>query len=220
MDNAVVYFHINKQTHKVFYVGIGVGFRPFRTSGRSVLWNRVVVKHGFYVKIIHQNLSWQEAKEKEVFYINHFGRIDNRTGILVNHTDGGDGTLGCVNNVGSKRTEESRQKISRALKGRKINPVAVKNSVDAKRIKREERKRLGIVKPKRIMSESELARIRTMNIGKRHTEEFKKIKSEQMKGRVFSEETKRKISEAKKGCVVPEERRKRISETLKARNAA
>lgn len=41
-----------------------------------------------YKKIL-ENLTEDIAYEKEIEFIKHFGRIDNRTGILANHTDGG-----------------------------------------------------------------------------------------------------------------------------------
>jgi len=193
-----LYFHFKATTKEVFYVGIGIGKRAYRESGRSQLWNRYKDKFGLLVEIIEFFDTWEDAKIKEIFYIKQFGRIDKRTGILVNHTDGGDGSLGCVYNVGKKRSSEQRQKISTALKGRKINPEAVANSVVAKKINREKRKLEGIPRKKRRLGEGELERLQTVNIGRKLSDERKKSISEKLKGRIFSEETRRKNSEGVK----------------------
>jgi hypothetical protein len=55
------------------------------------------------------------AFEMEKYLIAHYGRRDLKTGILCNLTDGGEGC------VGQKMSEESRQKMSLAKKGNKIN---------------------------------------------------------------------------------------------------
>lgn len=56
-----------------------------------------------------------EAHEKERELIALYGRRDNKTGFLTNHTDGGEGTVGRV------VTEETRLKMSNAKMGNKIN---------------------------------------------------------------------------------------------------
>ena len=120
VNKFCVYFHFNKKTDEVFYVGIGTGYRAKRFSQRNDIWHRIVEKYGFYYKIIHENLTWDEACGYEKKYISEFGRRNNKTGQLANMTDGGDGTPGCKWNVGKKRTKEQRERISNSLKGRKI----------------------------------------------------------------------------------------------------
>jgi hypothetical protein len=46
-------------------------------------------------QIIFDGLSEEDAFDIEVKFIAHFGRLDNKTGILANHTDGRDGQSGC-----------------------------------------------------------------------------------------------------------------------------
>ena len=41
-------------------------------------------------------MTWDEACTKEIEFIKLYGRKDNNTGILVNLTDGGEGTLGVI----------------------------------------------------------------------------------------------------------------------------
>jgi len=98
---CVVYQHIRLDTNKIFYVGIGKNpKRPYSKNYRNNYWHNVVNKHGYRVEILLENLTWNEAVQKERELINEYGRLDNKTGILVNMTDGGEG----VN--GYKHTEE------------------------------------------------------------------------------------------------------------------
>lgn len=117
---AYVYLHLKKGTLVPFYVGIGKEsngeyFRAFskKKSTRSELWQRTAKKHGFDVKIVIDNISWEEACKKEVELISFYGRIDLRNGILVNHTIGGDGAIGTV------YTEKRIAQISERSKGSK-----------------------------------------------------------------------------------------------------
>ncbi len=186
-----VYFHVNPSTELPFYVGIGIGFRPYRITGRSQLWNRVAKKYGVEIKIIHLLDTWEEAQISERDYIKMYGRIDNKTGILVNHTDGGDGTLGCIFNVGSKRTPEQRKKISDSLKGRKPS----QSCVEARKV----------------------AGYKSYNKGKSWTPEMKSKMSEIKKGSKLTAEQKLKISAKMKGRFQNEEWRRKNSEALKGR---
>lgn len=118
-NNKCVYFHLTPDTNTIFYVGIGNSKRPydFRKRGwgaRSKFWWNVVNIHGNpIVKIVHENLSYEDAKILEVEYIELIGRRDLGTGTLVNHTSGGEG----VSNWGTEEQRlERSQKISESLK--------------------------------------------------------------------------------------------------------
>jgi hypothetical protein len=210
-----LYFHFTKNTHQVFYVGIGTGYRPKRFSGRNEMWERIVKKHGFYSQIIFKDLTWDKACEFEIKYIKMIGRRSLKQGPLVNFTDGGDGTPGCTWNLGSKRTPEQKKRISDALKGRKVDPKALANSVAAKKKNRDERIKQGIKKPKRVLSENEIQRIRTMNIGRTWSEERKKSHSDKMKGRKRPPEVVEALRQRLKGVPKSEEHKRRVSEGVK-----
>ena len=83
-----------------------------------------------------------------------------------------------------------------------------------------------------IHSPETIAKLRLVNLGKKHTEEFKKAMSKRLKGvplskehiakivkantgRKASEETKKKLSESHKGIVQSEESKKKRSETIR-----
>lgn len=111
---AIVYRHRRLDNLEVFYIGIGKRKeRAYNERYRNILWQRIVKKSGYKVEIIKEGISYDEAKELEIFLINEYGRLDKKTGCLSNLTDGGDG---CHNRI---VTLETRKKISNFNKGRK-----------------------------------------------------------------------------------------------------
>ena len=142
---AYVYQHIRLDTDEVFYIGIGTDSngkykRANRKTHRSEYWNNIVNKAGYRVEILTDGITKDEAAEEEKRLINHYGRKDINTGILVNMTDGGEGTLGVAyrepwnkgkTNIYSEEikekiregnrtriyTAETRRKLSEAKKG-------------------------------------------------------------------------------------------------------
>lgn len=186
---AYVYQHIRKDTNKPFYIGIGSDFNFYRANkflGRNEIWERIKNKTEILVEILHNDIEWSDACKIEIELIKKYGRINNKTGILSNMTDGGEGTLNRVisedtryllgnGNRGKKRTEKSKLKQSQVTKG--------------------------VKKPK-----SHGEKIREYRIGKKMSEETKRRMSENSKGRSswnkgipFSEESKIKMSNSKKG---------------------
>lgn len=101
--NYYVYSHYKKDSNELFYIGIGkrrvgnlhsqIYSRAYQCSKimRNFLWKRCFVKHGRYVKILYDNLTEKECKEKEIELITRFGRIINNSGILCNISGGGEG---------------------------------------------------------------------------------------------------------------------------------
>lgn len=112
-----------------FYIGKGKGrrtayhFTPSGLKSRS-LKNSIIKKamsEGLEVlsEILFSGLSEDESLNKEVELIAFYGRRDIGTGILANHTDGGDGASGHV------KTEETKAKISAAKTGKRRSPETV-----------------------------------------------------------------------------------------------
>jgi hypothetical protein len=115
---AYVYRHIRLDKNEVFYVGIGSDtdenyIRAYSKHQRNRHWN-YVSKNGYNVEILFDNLSWEDACEKEKEFIKLYGRKDLKEGTLVNKTNGGEGSLGIIT------SEETRKKISKASLGRII----------------------------------------------------------------------------------------------------
>lgn len=163
--NKVVYIHRRASDNSVFYVGMGSLKRAYSLQ-RSDMWNRVVKKHGLIVEIVSENLTKDEAWSLEIDLIKRYGRLDMKTGCLVNHTKGGNSIDDIpksaekkrVNKIKNfKRSKEWGDKISKAMKG----------------------------KPK---TEEWKKRISDMNKGKRKSEEVKQkmresSRAEELKGK-------------------------------------
>jgi hypothetical protein len=167
---AIVYQHRRKDTNEVFYVGIGkFRSRAYDTKSRNKHWIRIVKRAGYEVDILMEGLNWKDACTVETGLIQSIGRADLKLGPLVNLTDGGDGCLG------RPTTTETKEKISRSHKGKKLSEEHRRNLSKAK-----------IGKKRGVLSE-----------------EHKKRISESNKGKTFSEETKLKMKKAQAGISRP-----------------
>jgi group I intron endonuclease len=88
-------------------------------------WNNIVNKHDYEIEILHDNITWEEAKDIERELIETIGR-DN----LCNLTDGGDGVCGW------NPSEETRKEWSEQRKN-KDYWTGRKHSDESKKIMRE-----------------------------------------------------------------------------------
>lgn len=114
-----VYVHYKADTKEPFYVGKGTKNRATITYRRSKFWNNIVKKHGFYHEIIQTFPTEDEAFQLEKELIASL----SKTHKLANLTLGGEG------HVGFSPTQETRNKLSEALKGRTHSAEArIKNS--------------------------------------------------------------------------------------------
>ena len=108
---AIVYNHKVKGTNNIFYVGIGKNRnRAFSKSGRNKDWHNIVNKYGYDVEITHTDLIYIDSLLIERYLIDIYKRIGVN---LVNKTAGGQGSLNRI------VSQETRDKISKAHKGRK-----------------------------------------------------------------------------------------------------
>jgi len=195
---AYVYRHIRLDKNEPFYIGIGSDKkykRAYKKIQRNIFWNRIVNKTDYEVEILIDDLTWEEACEKEKEFISLYGRRDLKSGTLVNLTNGGEGMLGSIvkdetkiklskANKGFKHSEETKKKMSLSRLGKK-HSQETKNKISQNKL----------------------------NI----TEETRRKLSEANRGKKLSEEQKKKISESKKGKKVyfSEKHRKNLSLALK-----
>jgi hypothetical protein len=117
-----------------FYIGKGTGKRAdahfTKTSlKRKNMKNGIIAnakKNGIriLVEIIHDCLSEDDAFRLERETIAFYGRRDIGTGILANHTDGGEGTSGIVFTEAHKK--KMGESVSKSLKGKSHPPERVK----------------------------------------------------------------------------------------------
>jgi hypothetical protein len=112
-----VYRHIRLDKNEPFYIGIGSMKRAYSKQGRNVIWKNIVKKTDYRVDILFEDLTREEACEKEIEFIKLYGRKDLGTGTLSNRTDGGEGT-GNHSDETKLKIVKSRMKLhKRKVKG-------------------------------------------------------------------------------------------------------
>jgi len=97
-----IYLHIKSTNGEPFYVGKGKDKRCSVENNRSLHWNNIVSKYDYDVLFLEENISEEEALEKEIYWIKRIGRKDLNNGLLVNFTDGGEGSSGRPMNQNTK----------------------------------------------------------------------------------------------------------------------
>ena len=134
---AYLYRHIRLDKNEPFYIGIGITknySRAYSKKSRNKLWKTIANKSGYEVEVIFDDLSWEEACEKEKEFITLYGRIDTKTGILSNMTNGGDGTIGInIWNKGKKLSQTHIDNLSKSHKGNKLTKESILKAIETKR---------------------------------------------------------------------------------------
>lgn len=212
-----VYRHIRLDSNEPFYIGVGSDTnykRAFLKHKRSKFWNEIVNKAPYEVEIMLDDLTLEEACEKEKEFIRLYGRKELKQGTLVNLTDGGDGRFGSV------MSDKEKKRLSEYMKG---NTYTL-----GRHMPDEEKERRRIASTGKKHSEAACLKIRKIHKGKVVSEETKKKLSESHKGyvmpqsqkdkiriastgRVKSAETIRKSCAAQKGRIISVEHRRKLS---------
>jgi hypothetical protein len=188
---AYVYRHIRLDKNEPFYIGIGSdkNYNRAKTNTRRNKHWLNISKYGFEVDILFDNLTWDEACEKEKEFIALYGRSDLGKGVLCNLTNGGDGVLGRI----FKHSEDSKLKMSKTRKG--VRPYVA--SLETRQKLSDSAKKRGISKDhlKKMIE----AKIKVGWTGHRkgipHTEEARKKMSESNKGKKRTEQWRKEQSE-------------------------
>jgi len=155
-----IYYLIDYNTNLPFYVGKGTGNRIYdhekcilngKTTNKNPILSRKIKKiinsgHKIIYKKIIENITEQEAFLLEQSEIKKYGRLNNKSGILCNMTNGGEGGSGHIMNDNTKKrmsllhsginnpfygkhhTEENLEKISQASMGNKYSVGLIHNS--------------------------------------------------------------------------------------------
>jgi hypothetical protein len=182
---AIVYAHKIKGSENIFYIGIGISEkRAYSKLNRNKYWKNIVNKYGYDIEILFKNISYEEANLKESELILKYGRVDLKTGCLVNLTNGGDGVLGY------KYTDEVKSKMSFIKKGIASPRKGVVLSQETK-------DKISNSKIGKKKSESHKLKIGEGNKGKKLSEKHVLALIESNKNRIISEDTRKKMSDSK-----------------------
>lgn len=208
--NGKIYIGITSQTNPwVRWGKNGCGYRnhyPIWYAIQKYGWENI--QH----EILVENLSENEAKQKEIELIAKFDSTNHKYGYNV--SPGGDSVSELTKiklsklRTGHVTSEETRRKIgeanSKALKGRKVSDAM-----------REKNRLAHLGKKHSPMSEQGRLNIGNAKRGTKHTEETKKKMSEAQKGKIISEEQRRKASLRMMGTHLSVETRQKLSESLR-----
>jgi hypothetical protein len=116
---AYLYRHIRLDKNEPFYIGIADKneYRLTEKRGRNKIWFNIINKTDYEAEILIDNLTWEQALEKEIEFISLYGRIDINTGCLANMTIGGEGTIGRK----YIQSKQHKEKLSKAAVGKKMS---------------------------------------------------------------------------------------------------
>ena len=134
-----IYFLIDPITKEVRYVGkttkilqkrLFNGHLKDKTKTHKTNWLNSLKKQGLIpeIKLVKVCKNEELCNFSEKFYIKLFGRADKNMGILVNSTDGGEGTPGKV------LTDETKNKIGSSNKGKGLGKIVSEETKEKMRI--------------------------------------------------------------------------------------
>lgn len=131
------YAHYTADSKELFYIGKGQNKRYLQQYSRSLWWKSKVKKHGgFEAKILATWETEQDAFEHEKLLISIFKKQ------LVNLCDGGQGISGHV------KSQESKNKVRNALKGKSLSKQRrknISNSLKGRKLSQEHVKKLSVI---------------------------------------------------------------------------
>ena len=183
--STYVYRHIRLDKNEPFYIGIGTDTKYQRAHSkhsRNMFWNRVVAKTDYEVEILFDNITKEEAKIKEIEFIALYGKKINKTGILTNISDGGDG------NSGGKHTEEAKRKIAESNKYKDYSKFD-RSFMQTKEYKE---------------------KVSKIHKGRKMPDSMRKKVSERMKNRTLSLEQKERLRNLRLGVKMSNETREKM----------
>lgn len=114
MTDHYVYRHIRLDTGRPFYFGKGHGKRVMASSGRNKYWHNILRVTDIRVELIWRGLSEDQAyaKESKAIRANKYFGFAEANFSLVGSRGGP---------AGIKRSDETRAKMSKAQRGKKMS---------------------------------------------------------------------------------------------------
>lgn len=134
-----LYRHIRLDKNIPFYIGVSYIYsdciskkckykRAYDFTRRSILWKKINSKTKIKVEIIFKTTNIDLIEKKEIEFIKLYGRIDNKTGSLANHNNGGAGLRS------KKHSETVKEKIRNSRIGKSSGMKNKKHSQETKNL--------------------------------------------------------------------------------------
>lgn len=191
-DGFYVYVYL-RSDGTPYYVGKGSGKRAWGKHAshcpRPKDNNRIIITHSSLTEL------WAFAIERRL--IRWYGRENNKTGILANLTDGGEGGHGKV------LSKDTKQKISKAHTGRihtSESRINMSNGQKGKKYSDEACKNMSLAAKGKPKSKEHIEKVSAANRGKKRTAEQRaKCATFGMLNKCHSDETKEKMRLARLG---------------------
>lgn len=184
MKKHYLYVYTRLDKNEPFYIGIGTKNNDdlkYNTYTRAYskkankIWRAIIDKTSYKVEIILESDDHSLIKDKEVQYIKEFGKIYDKTGILANFTDGGEGISGY------KFTDEQKKNLSNSHKGLKYPKSAA-----IKRLMTMQEKDIPIGYR---LSDEQKQRLRTYRLGSKQSLEQIEKRISKIKKKIINIET-------------------------------
>lgn len=141
---------------------------------------------------IMDGLTVYQACNAERILISIWGRIDNHTGTLCNLTDGGEGT------VGFRHSQETLKLFSEQRKNKKQTPAQLMANKSRKPTQETRARISAATRGHRWHTPEQIAKIKEVSTGRKHSEETKRNWSIKRKGVKQTDEHIRNVIEAKR----------------------
>ena len=218
MCNYYTYAYL-REDRTPYYVGRGKGDRAYRRHWRSR------ARSGYFdppskdrILILKKNLTEEDANKHEKYMIFVFGRKDNKTGILRNLTNGGEGTSGV------KMTEDRLMKLKRPKSEEHKQKLRKPKSEEYKKKMRDIKKgtKLSAEHKEKIRQQVKGRKWWNNGVSNKHTKEcpgdgWSIGRLNNNIGRILSEETKEKIRISNTGKTLTDEHKELLSQRIKGR---
>ena len=188
--------------------GYGYRHQMFYNAIQKYGWDNIIHE------ILFEGLSKEEADQKEIELIAYYDSTNPKKGYNV--------AFGGVSTSGVKCSEETKQKISEAHRGKKRSEESIRKqsaTLMGHTHSEETKKKIGVANSRRIWSDESKEKLRNANIGKVLSKEHKEKIGEGLKGRMPSEKNRAITAQNNRERIWTDEARKKISDANKGRPA-
>lgn len=196
------------------YIGSTIGHDKNYIGG-GTYFNKAVKKYGknnFKQDVLQECETIEQARLLEAFYINKFNTLKPSGYNILK-----DGGMGLSDSWGN-HTNETKQKISKKMKGKKLSKEHIKILSEkrmGKKISEKTKQKISDSLKGRILTYEHIINMSKSKKGRILSEETKNKIRKSLEGHAVSDETKQKIKNKNKGKTLSPEHKKKIGESVR-----